>query len=255
MKIQLLQLSVTDCETPAQRLGRVLELLEREEADLTLLPELWYRGFFQFNQYEQGACETAGLVTQLSAKAAALGRWIHTGSFVEKEDGRLFNTSWLLNSRGEAAARYRKIHLFGFDSQEKQLLTPGREAVSVFTPFGCLGLAACYDLRFPEQFRRMVDQGVCGFLISACWPAERLAHWRLFCQARAVENQAFLLACNCAGTHRGVRAAGHSLAVAPDGRILAEAGEEEEALTLTLDPEEPSRYRNAFSALADRVDF
>lgn len=255
MKVQLIQLRVADGENLSGRLDRVLMLLDQSDAGLVMLPELWQTGFFHFDQYEAGADKTPKALAVLREKAAARKCWIHAGSFLERAGGAIFNTSLLLNPCGEIAARYQKVHLFGLNAQEKQLLTPGRQAVSAATPFGRLGLAACYDLRFPEQFRKMGEQGAAGFLVAACWPAERLSHWRLFCQARAAENQAFLLGCNCAGAHGGVQAAGHSLVVGPDGRILAEGGEGEEVLTAMLDPGEPEEYRKAFPVLADRTKF
>ena len=115
-----------------------------------------------------------------------------------------------------------------------------------------LGLATCYDLRFPEQFRLLLDAGAEVVLLVAAWPAKRVAHWRLLAQARAVENQSYVVACNTAGTHAGVPMGGHSIVVDPWGAVLAEAGEDEEVLVVDLDLDLVRATRTQFPVLADR---
>ena len=102
--------------------------------------------------------------------ARSSGSWLHSGSFVEREGKNLFNTSYLITPNGEIAGRYRKIHLFGFNSKETTLLTPGDAVTVVKTPLGNMGMATCFDLRFPELFRKMVDQGAEMFLVCSAWP-------------------------------------------------------------------------------------
>jgi predicted amidohydrolase len=189
------------------------------------------------------------------AKAARdTGVWLHAGSFVERDpEGPLFNTSLVFSPDGELAAAYRKIHRFGFDEGEAALMAPGGELVSVRTPDLHLGLATCYDLRFPELFRGLVDAGANAFVIAAGWPARRRGHWTLLARARAVENQAYVLACGTAGTHGGVEQAGHSIVVDPWGEVLAEAGPGEEVLAVELDPGRPAVTREQFPVLKDRL--
>ena len=129
----------------------------------------------------------------------------------------------------------------------------GTELVTVPTDFATLGLVTCYDLRFPELFRALLDAGTEIFVVPAAWPARRRGHWTLFARARAVEEQAFVLACNTAGTHGGVEQGGHSLVVDPWGTVLAEAGPNEEVLTVDLDPEVVAKARSEFPVLRDRV--
>ncbi|MDH6451812.1 MULTISPECIES: nitrilase-related carbon-nitrogen hydrolase [unclassified Streptomyces] len=116
-----------------------------------------------------------------------------------------------------------------------------------------VGFATCYDLRFPEQFRLLVDAGAELFLVPAGWPAARRAHWSLLARARAVESQAYVLACGTAGTHAGVEQAGHSVVVDPWGEVVAEAGTDEETLVVDLDPALVAKTRAEFPALRDRV--
>jgi predicted amidohydrolase len=145
------------------------------------------------------------------------------------------------------------MHLFGYQSLEKRLLTPGQEAIVVSTPWGMAGLSTCYDLRFPEFFRRMVDLGVEIFLVAAAWPLARLSAWTLFTRARALENLAFLFSCNCAGSDAGRQYAGHSALVDPLGNVIAEGDEGECFVSAEVDLSLVNRVRKDFPALEDRV--
>jgi predicted amidohydrolase len=175
------------------------------------------------------------------------------GSLVERAADGLFNTTVFIGPDGEIIACYRKIHLFGYQSEETTLLTPGKEIVVADTPWGRAGFSTCYDLRFPELFRRMVDRGAEIFLIPSAWPLARIEAWRLFNRARAHENLAFLASCNCAGENTGKRYGGHSMIVDPWGKVLAEGGEGGEIVTAEIDTIEAERARAEFPALADRV--
>jgi predicted amidohydrolase len=189
------------------------------------------------------------------AKAAnGAGVWLHAGSIPERAaDGTLYNTSLVFSPDGELAATYRKIHRFGFDKGEAVLMGAGTELVTVRLPETTIGLATCYDLRFPELFRGLVDAGAQTLVIPAGWPERRRAHWTLLAQARAVENQSYVLACGTGGTHAGVPQAGHSIVVDPWGEVLAEAGAGEEILTVEFDPAKVGATREQFPALKDRV--
>jgi predicted amidohydrolase len=160
----------------------------------------------------------------------------------------MFNTSVLLDAGGEVAATYRKIHLFGFSDGEPKLMTAGTDVVV----HDGLGIATCYDLRFPELFRALLDGGAVALVMASAWPAKRVAHWRLLAQARAVENQMYVVACNTAGTHSGTVMGGHSIVVDPWGTILAEAGDDEEVLVADIDLGSVPETRRSFPVLADR---
>ena len=121
-------------------------------------------------------------------------------------------------------------------------------------PWGRVGFSICYDLRFPELYRRMIDLGAEVFLTAAAWPAARVRALGSCCnRARALENQAFVFACNGAGTNGGVRLGGHSLFVDPFGKVLAEAGDGEELLSMDVDLGVVREFRRDFTALQDRV--
>ena len=254
MRVTSIQLEIKD-RPKEETLRHVLTLLDRARgSDLILLPELWPSGYFSFARY---AAESEPLdgptVRTLQDKTRELKAFLLAGSLVERAGDRLFNTSLLLNTEGGLVARYRKIHLFGYQSEEPRLLTPGEEVVVAATPWGRAGLSICYDLRFPELYRRMVEQGAELFWVTAAWPAARVESWTVLARARALENQAFLFACNGAGVNRGVRIGGHSLLVDPLGKVLAEGANGEALVSAEVDLEAVRRIRSEFPALADRV--
>ncbi|MGW5782661.1 carbon-nitrogen family hydrolase [Streptomyces sp. NPDC003757] len=256
MRASLIQIAVNEDEpVEARRLRAAALVREQAGADLVVLPELWTTGAFAFEEFDAAAEPLRGPTYEAMAKAASdAGVWLHAGSVPERAaDGRLYNTSLVLSPSGELAASYRKIHRFGFDQGEAVLMGAGREPVTVPLADTTVGVATCYDLRFPELFRSLVDAGAELLVVPAGWPERRRSHWTLLAQARAVENQAFVLACGTAGTHAGVPQAGHSIVVDPWGEVLAEAGADEEVLTVEFDPAKVARTREQFPALKDRV--
>ncbi|GAA5210068.1 carbon-nitrogen family hydrolase [Streptomyces thinghirensis] len=256
MRASLLQIAVNEDESAEVRRVRAAALVrDQAGADLVVLPELWTTGAFAFEEFGSQAEPLEGPTYEAMAKAASdAGVWLHAGSVPERgSDGQLYNTSLVISPSGDLAASYRKIHRFGFDKGEAVLMGAGREPVTVRLPETTLGVATCYDLRFPELFRSLVDAGAETLVVPAGWPERRRSHWTLLAQARAVENQAFVLACGTAGTHAGVPQAGHSIVVDPWGEVLAEAGADEEVLTVEFDPAKVARTREQFPALKDRV--
>ncbi|MGE7389858.1 carbon-nitrogen family hydrolase [Streptomyces sp. NPDC004126] len=256
MRASLIQIAVNDGESVASRRQRAAELVrEQNGSDLVVLPELWTVGAFAYEQFETEAEPLDGPTFEVMSKAASdAGVWLHAGSVVERAgDGSLYNTALVLSPSGELAATYRKIHRFGFDQGEAVLMSAGDSLTTVVLPEQTLGLATCYDLRFPELFRGLVDAGATTMVVSAGWPARRREHWTLLNRARAVEDQSYVLACATAGTHAGVEQAGHSLVVDPWGEVLAEAGPGEAVLTVDLDPAKVADTREQFPALKDRT--
>jgi predicted amidohydrolase len=256
VRVSLIQLDVDPAESSDARRLRAAALVRAQQgSDLVVLPELWLLGGFAYDDWSPGAEPLDGPTAEAMAAAARdAGVWLHAGSIVERDpDGPIYNTSLLYAPSGELVRTYRKIHRFGFDHGEAVVMGAGTEIVTVPTEFGTLGLATCYDLRFPELFRALLDAGTEIFVVPAAWPARRREHWTLFARARAVEEQAFVLGCNTAGTHGGVEQGGHSLVVDPWGAVLAEAGSGEEVLTVDLDPGVVAEARTEFPVLRDRL--
>jgi predicted amidohydrolase len=252
----VIQIAVNEDESVEARRRRVAAMVrEQAGADLVVLPELWTTGAFAYEEFGREAEPLEGPTYEAMAKAASdAGVWLHAGSIPERDpEGPLYNTSLVFSPSGDLAAAYRKIHRFGFDKGEAVLMGAGTELVTVRLPATTLGLSTCYDLRFPELFRGLVDAGAETLVVSAGWPERRRSHWTLLAQARAVENQAFVVACGTAGTHAGVPQAGHSIVVDPWGEVLAQAGAGEEVLTVEFDPGKVATTREQFPALKDRM--
>lgn len=254
MRVSCLQLDIHD-RAPCESLPHALELIGQcRDSELIILPELWPSGYFNFANYAAHAEPITGPTVQaLQQQAKSQHVWLFSGSFVEQNGNQRFNTSLLIDPTGAIVARYRKIHTFGYQSEERRLLAPGVDVTAAKASWGVVGLSICYDLRFPELYRRLIDLGAEMFLVSAAWPAARVEAWRLLCRTRALENMSFLVACNGAGTSGGVALGGHSLVVDPWGKVVAEAGDGEQVLTCEIDLELARSARREFPALADRA--
>ncbi|MFD6921660.1 carbon-nitrogen family hydrolase [Streptomyces sp. NPDC059944] len=256
MRASLIQLSVDSSESAEERRRRAASLVRgRTGDDLVVLPELWAAGAWSYDRWEHEAESLDGPTAEaMSAAARRAGVWLHAGSIVERDkDGTLYNTALLLDRNGDLRGHYRKIHRYGFDTGEATLMGGGEDIVTVRTDFGVVGLAICYDLRFPELFRGLLDAGAELVVVPAAWPAARLGHWRLLTRTRALEDQVFLLACCATGEHGGMRQGGHSVVADPWGTVLGEAGTAEEVLTVDADLAEVARIRSELPVLLDRV--
>jgi predicted amidohydrolase len=254
IRVAAVQLSVPRDEPKSGRVERVAELVSSlESADLVVLPEAWNVGYFAFDRYADDAEPLDGdTVTAIRDAARAARAWVVAGSFVERDGDRLFNTTVLVDADGAIRETYRKVHLFGYRSQEQILLTPGERVAVADTPFGRLGLCTCYDLRFPELFRAMVDDGAELFAVPAAWPYPRIEAWTVLARARSIESQAWTIAVNCAD-EPGQGGCGRSSIVDPWGTVVASAGDRAEVLMAEIDPAAVRHARDTFPALRDRV--
>ena len=201
----------------------------------------------------------------LSTAAAKHGLWIISGSMPLVSpaiaDKRVYGACPVYNAEGKAQALYRKMHLFDVDLADNQesyresaSMYPGDDLVAVDTPIGRVGLTICYDLRFPEMFRQLVDDGATVFTVPAAFTVTTgKAHWHTLLRARAIENLAYVIAPGQYGLHPDDRSTfGHSLICDPWGRILAEKAEGNGVVAADIDPEFPDRLRSEFPALANR---
>ena len=236
MRVASIQMSVVEGDKE-RTIAKALACIARAgDADLVILPEIWNVGFMSFDRYKPEAEDRKGAtLSALRAAAQTHKIYLHSGSFVEREGQHYYNSSYLIAPTGELLANYRKIHLFGHNSRETQILTPGKAVVVADTPLGWLGMATCYDLRFPELFRRMAEQGARLLLVCSAWPYPRIQHWLLFNRARALENQCFLVSANSVGPNQGTTFVGHSLVVDPWGVVVAGGGDDEVIVRSAID--------------------
>ena len=248
---------------------RALALVEEaalQGASLIGLPEMWeHIGPAKQKHAFAGALDGRQL-EPLRELAARRGIWCLAGSIAElAPDGRLFNTSVLLSPQGAITAAYRKLHLFDVDIpdgaryRESETVAPGGVPPPVAELLGLkVGLSICYDLRFPELYRKLADAGADLLCVPSAFTAYTgRAHWELLLRARAVENQAFVLAPAQAG-RMGPRAEnrnawGHACIVDPWGEVLADAGRESEGFAIAaIDSARLAQVRRDLPALKHR---
>lgn len=201
----------------------------------------------------------------LSAAAKKHGLWIIAGSMPLVSpaiaDERVYGACPVFDDSGKQQAVYRKIHLFDVDLvdkgesyRESASMYPGEDIVAVDTPAGRVGLTICYDLRFPELFRQLVDDGATLFTVPAAFTETTgKAHWHTLLRARAIENLAYVIAPGQYGRHPDDRSTfGHSLICDPWGRVLAEQAEGNAVVAADIDPALPASLRSEFPALSNR---
>ncbi len=206
----------------------------------------------------------AGIEKALAEWARRHGIWLLGGSFPEAipGDGRVYNTSLLFSPDGREVARYRKIHLFdvslgpdGTDEyRESTYFAPGDRVVVASTPFGGVGMSICYDLRFPELYRALVERGARWIVVPSAFARETgKDHWEVLLRARAIESQAFVIAPAQCGHHSSDRAShGRSMIVDPWGLVIAQAGDHPCVLVADCPEKAVERVRSAIPALTHR---
>lgn len=258
IRIGVVQLRSMEGETIGTALDEVSTVVAdlASDTDLVILPEIWTPGYFAFDGYAAAAESSDQILTRLADLARDGGIHLHGGSIVIEEDGLLYNTSHLFDPDGSQLATYRKTHLFGYGSREPEMLTPGPGPTVVDTELGPIGMAVCYDLRYPDLFRVMVDRGTELLLVASAWPLPRVDAWRTLSRARAIETQTFLVAANGAGpTPSGPTLCGHSAVIDPWGTTVAAAGDDPTTFVTTIDTDEVTAARDRFRQLADRRSF
>lgn len=252
MRVALVQMDIQLGDPTANR--RRVEQLVREaarDADLVLLPEMWTTGYvlpeLAGNLADRDGEPTGTLLSQLAREC---GVYLY-GSVADQQGEKVYNHASVYGPDGTRLAVYDKIHLVPMMAEDRYL-APGRRLGLAGLNGVTAGLAICYDLRFPELFRSLALSGAELFLVTAEWPAARISHWRTLLTARAIENQAFVAACNRVGQDRENRFSGHSMIIDPWGSILAEGGEGEEILRADLDLSQVAKIRRQIPVFRDR---
>ncbi|BBU26632.1 carbon-nitrogen hydrolase [Burkholderia sp. THE68] len=226
----LQMVSTPDLERNLADAGRLIAEAARGGAQLVLLPEYFcYMGFKDTDKLAIRETPGAGPIQQFLSDAAREHRvWIIGGTLPlqSTDPDRVLNTTLVFDPAGKQVARYDKIHLFNFEKGEESFdeartICPGSEVRTFEAPFGRVGLSVCYDLRFPELYRKLGD---CALMVvpSAFTYTTGNAHWETLLKARAVENQCYVLAAAQGGKHEnGRRTWGHSMLIDPWGEIVA----------------------------------
>jgi omega-amidase len=222
----------------------------RRGSHLIVFPELWSTGYALDQSRELAAQLNVGIFASV-ATLATENRISIVGSLLEKRGLEVSNSATFFAPNGRLMGVYRKIHLFRL-MEEDRWLQPGAAPLLMELPWGTTAIAICYDLRFPELFRRYAVQGAKMVVIPAEWPIERVDHWRTLLQARAIENQCFIVATNSAGQTGDKFYGGHSMIVDPWGKIAIEAGETPLLVTAEIDMDYVDAVRAKIPVLEDR---
>src|SRR5690242_9290506 len=248
---------------PAANLAGALDLIDRAKqarADYVLTPEMTNILAARREQLfaKIVAEEQDVTLATLREVARKLAIYIHIGSLaVKASPEKAANRSFLIDRRGDVAARYDKIHMFDVDLaggesyRESNSFKPGDCAVAADLPWGRLGLTICYDLRFPALYRALAEAGCSFIAIPAAFTKQTgEAHWHILIRARAIENGCYVLASAQGGLHENGRSTfGHSLVVDPWGRILAEGNTEPGVVIAKIDPAEVAAARGRVPSL------
>ena len=242
-----------------------VESAAADGADCVALPEVFNVGYFAFDDYARAA-EPLGGPTHERVRAAAVEHDVAVlagtivedleasaaaGEAVPEPDG-LANTAVLFDADGRRRLVYRKHHLFGYDSAEAEMLVPGESLPTADVRGHTVGVTTCYDLRFPELYRRLLDDGVTLALVPSAWPYPRVEHWKLLPRARAVENLLYVGAVNGSASFEDASLVGRSAVYDPWGTPVAAAAEEATVVTADCDPGRVEAVREEFPALEDR---
>ena len=234
-----------DLDSSRTQLAKMLEAEGDVCGALVVTPEMAESGF---TMHPQHACDDRG--AHFAATLARTHGCFLQHGFIERSATGFRNVVGLFAPDGACLLRYAKHQLFSPAGEMRAFeagtsIATARVADLLATPM------ICYDLRFPELWRHAALAGTEVYTLSACWPQVRQAHWRALAIARAIENQAFVIACNRVGNEPNARYIGGSMVIAPDGEVLAEAGSERTALHATLDISRLREWRAKFPALRD----
>ena len=231
----------------AQVRGSLLTL-DPPPGSLIALPEVWATGFV-YEQLDHLSEEIPDLLDELEALAQSYGI-VLAGSLPFKEEGGLYNKIVFSGLGSADSCGIAKQYLFSLWQEDKWFQAGKRPSPIDLNGGGLVGGFVCYDLRFPDTARLQCCQGAEILLMSAEWPLARIKQWQILLQARAIENQAFVVAANACGEWDGLKMGGHSLVIAPDGEILAEAGKSQESIVVPINWEVQKELRQRFNSVS-----
>lgn len=254
MKIAVIQMNMKK-EAPEANFLHAYELLSQAAengAEVLILPETWNTGFFPKENLsilaDKNGEKTHSLLEKISR---GNGVYIVGGSVTAEKDGKIFNTCYIYNEKGEHLSSYSKTHLFS--PMDENLYYTAGDNLCVFQ-LGDIKAAViiCYDLRFPEIARKLALSGAEILFVPSQWPIERIKQMEILMKARAVENQMYVVLCNAAGAFNETVFGGHSAVCDPLGNVLINAGNEEEIIYCEISTDCVSDVRHKINVFSDR---
>ncbi|MCP3762228.1 carbon-nitrogen family hydrolase [Domibacillus sp. A3M-37] len=253
MKIACLQMDITfgDPEANYDQAADFLKKASDAGCELAVLPELWTTGYDLTRLDEIADHRAERAKAFLTEMAKQYNMHIVGGSVANDTGDGVKNTMIVVDKTGAIVHEYSKLHLFRLMNEEKYLIDGDGDGLFELAGEAMAGFI-CYDIRFPEWFRKQVLNGARVLFVPAEWPLARVDHWRTLLMARAIENQAYVVACNRSGSDPDNQFAGHSIIVGPWGEVIAEAGENEEMLIGDVDFDAIDEIRSRIPVFEDR---
>ena len=264
IKLALCQMNVVDNKKEnLNKASLIIKESVRKHADFIILPEMFICPYSNDKFIEYAEEETnSPTLKHISKLANDNDVYILAGSIPEKESDKLFNTSYLFDKDGEIIAKHRKMHLFDIDVKDKitfkesDVLTAGDNVTMGETEFGKIGIGICYDVRFPELARLMVEDGA----LMLCYPGAfnmttGPAHWELLFKSRALDNQVYCVGVAPAlNEDASYHSFGHSIVTNPWGEVISQASEKEELIICEIDLDEITKIREELPLLKNKRD-
>lgn len=262
IKLALCQMNVVDDkEANLKKASSMISESVEKNADFIILPEMFNCPYSNEKFIEYGEEEHESLtLNEISRLAKENNVYILAGSIPERESDKLYNTSYLFDKTGQIIAKHRKMHLFDIDVKgkitfkESDVLTAGDEFTIADTEFGKIGIGICYDIRFVELARIMVEKGALVLVYPGAFnQTTGPAHWELLFRSRALDNQAFCIGVAPAlNEDASYHSYGHSIVTNPWGELIAEASEKEELIICEIDLDEIKKVREELPILKNK---
>lgn len=253
MKIACVQMNIHygEPEKNFAAIEKYIKAAALSNVDVIVFPEMWNTGYALTelnNLADENGEKTKELLAKLSQEYNVN---IVGGSVATKRKDGFFNTMYVANRTGKIIAQYDKAHLFKL--MDEHLFMNAGQSVNTFELDGTVcGGVICYDLRFPEWIRTHTLDGAKIMFIPAEWPTKRIDHWQLLLQARAIENQCFIVAVNRVGSDPGNEFNGHSMVIAPWGELLISGQTDEGIYYADLDLQQVDHVRKTIPVFQDR---
>ena len=261
LKIGLIQMKVyNDKKENLLIAANLIKKISSEKPDIVILPEMFSCPYITSNFPIYAEEEGDYSYNFLSNIAKENNIYLVAGSIPEIDNNKIYNTSYVFNRYGEKIGKHRKVHLFDIDIKGKQTfkesdtLNAGDEVTVFDTEFGKIGLCICYDFRFPELTRLMVNKGAKAIIVPASFNMTTgPAHWHVMFRSRAIDNQVYTIGCSPARDYNSSYISyGHSLIVSPFGEILYELDDKEDMMTYTIDLDYVDKVREELPLLYHR---
>lgn len=256
-KVSQIQLDIV-YRNPKENVEKVAQLIQKavkeDNPDIIVFPETFTTGYSEeiFHNIDKYAeTEDGEVITVLRRLAKKFNVWLVSGSIVEKDDEGTYNTIFLIDRKGNIVGKYRKMHLYS--AMDEDVAFKNGVDMPVFdTEFGKLALMTCYDIRFVELSRTYAVKGAEAIIIVSNFPNPKVNHWRILLQARAIENQLYIIACNRVGSADKSTYFGHSLIIDPWGEIVNEGNDEETIISGEIDFNKIKEVRSIIPMYYDR---